>query len=296
MTKLLLNKETMNLRKLLITSTAVTLGACAALNITPSRKTYPITHDNEAVNDLLSFVYQDTGNSPELLGLISQYQVDSVSGRGSTDFEKALHLMDWTHRQWEHSGSNEPSARDAMTILKEAGEGQNFRCVEYGIVLRSVLAANGLKARTLALKTRDVESTRVGAGHVLTEMWSRDLEKWVVLDPQFNLIPVLDGVPLNAVEFQAAIHSKAPFELTNIAGEVDAATRKKYLRFIPHYLYYFDMKFDQRDLPYDSLLLIDGKMLLMLVPLGEDGPKVFQRKYPLDYVLHTHSLHPTWLF
>ncbi len=229
-------------------------------------------------------------NSPELMTLKTQYGLDSVWNLGKGEFDQMLQVLDWTHSRWEHDGSNQPSDSKTLVILEEADAGKSFRCVEYGIVLRSALASQGMKARTLGLKTRDVEVTRLGAGHVLTEVWSTEHRKWFLADAQFNIVPVRNGVPLNAVEFQQTLIKEEPFELIDRQGPVSVDRRKRYLEFIPHYLYYFDFKFDQRELPYGELAKISDKTFLMLVPKGAKKPETFQRNSRMDYLLYTHSL------
>ncbi len=277
-------------KTLLLLLSAALLSGCAALHFLPSKQVLAIEFADTPPNAAYAFRFQGLNESPELQTLRERYPLDSVARAGTTEFEHMLHLLQWTHSRWEHSGSNQPSKSSTLTILEEAEAGKKFRCVEYGIVLRSVLASAGYRARTLGLKTRDVEVTRVGAGHVLTEVWSGQYQKWFLLDGQFNLVPVLDGVPLNAVEFQRAIVEGKPFSLVDRDGPADAARRERYLNFIPHYLYYFDAKFDQREVPYDSLLKVNGKTSLMLVPLGAANPVVFQRKQPMTYLEYTHSL------
>lgn len=266
------------------------LSSCAAINLTPSKKTGDIAFEEGRSIEATAFVFPDTAGDLYLRELRNEYGLEKLIADAKNEEEKVLRIMDWTHGQWKHSGSNEPSADDALTILKEAKEGQNFRCVEYGIVLKSALLSVGIKARTLGLKTRDVERTLAGAGHVATEVWLSDHGKWAFVDPQFNAMPGLDGKPLNAVEFQRAIRSDADFKLVNSTGEVDEKTRKKYLRFIPHYLYYFDVRFDQRMVGFKEATQVDGFAYLMLVPLNADEPAVFQRKYPLDYLMYTRHL------
>ena len=271
-------------------SLILAISSCSVLNLVPSKKTHPIAFTQNPANESYSFVYQDPENSPELADLIGLYGLDSVAALGETEMDKVFALLDWTNSRWEHSGSNQPSASKALTILQEAEEGMKFRCVEYGIVLKSVLAANGFYARTLGLKTRDVETTRYGAGHVLTEAWSNVHDKWFLLDGQFNLVPFADGVPLNAVEFQSAIANGADYKLMDLHGEVSQDRREKYMKFIPHYLYYFDFKFDQREVGYADMLKVNDKSILMLVPTQAKKPNVFQRKSPMDYLEYTHSL------
>jgi len=273
----------------------VLLNACTTYQLghvllgMPNPKVKPIRFSTESQTPL-SFVFPDPLTDPYLKELRETYQLAETVKLAGSDQEKALRILDWTHRQWSHNGSNEPSRGDALTILKEAKDGKQFRCVEYGIVAADALQSIGLKARVLALKTRDVARAKTGAGHVLTEVWLPDRKKWALLDGQFNLMPVLGGMPLNAVEFQAAILEKKPFQLVNLKGEVSPELRKQYLRFIPHYLYYFDTSFDQRRIPpAGERFTYQGKKSLMLVPEGAAQPTVFQRRMPLDYCYYTPS-------
>jgi hypothetical protein len=266
------------------------LSSCAVIHLTPSSKINAIEFTDQLANENYRFIYQNVQNSPDLLTIKTLYRLDSVASLGSSEFMEILYLLRWTNSRWEHSGSNEPSESKALTILKEAETGNKFRCVEYGIVLRSVLASKNLPARTLGLKTKDVEVTRYGAGHVLTEVWSNEYNKWFMLDAQFNVVPVLDNKPLNAVEFQRAIIQKRDFKLVDVDGVVSEERKNSYMKFLPHYLYYFDFKFDQREIPYDSLYKVNDKSFLMLLPLGAKVPTVFQRKFKMDYFEYTTNI------
>lgn len=266
------------------------LSSCSTLNTTKPNKLDSIQFTDASVNEAFRFIYQDTENSPELKSLKSIYRLDSVAMQGNSESEKILYLLKWTHNRWTHNGSNTPSISNTLTILEEAKTGKKFRCVEYGMVLRSALACNGFKARTLGLKTKDVEVRSSGAGHVLTEAWSDLYQKWFLLDAQFNLVPILDDIPLNAVEFQNAIAENKNFKLVDINGEVSTKRSRQYLRFITEYLFYFDFRFDQREIKYDSLFKVGEKIVLLLVPDGAKKPAKFQRKFDLNYAQYTHSL------
>lgn len=237
----------------------------------------------------IRFVYSDTTNNIFLRQLRVNNDLLGITKNCNSDLEKLAQITDWTSKQWKHSGSNTPGKNDALTILKEAKEGKRFRCVEYGIVLSSALNAIGIKARVLGLKTRMVETTVTGAGHVLTEAFLPDLGKWVVADPQFNAIPTRNGTPLNAVEFQKAISVKEPIQLINTRGSLGHSIFKKYMTFIPQYLYYFDIAFDNRQGISGDRLLIEEKPRLMLVPLGAKNPTIFQIDAKIDYCIYTNS-------
>jgi hypothetical protein len=99
--------------------------------------------------------------------------------KSKDDQERALLLLNWTHNQSAHSGGNRPSKSDGLTILKEAKQGNKFRCVEleYGIVSYTALLSIGMKARGLGLQARDIETFKMGGAHYLAEVWLSDLKK-----------------------------------------------------------------------------------------------------------------------
>lgn len=128
------------------------------------------------------FTYEQNENIVFLNTLRCRYQLDEVVNGAANDTEKALRMVKWVHKQWSHNGSNEPKRSDALSILKEVKDGKNFRCVEYGTLATSCLNAVGLPARLMGFKTKDLETTATGAGHVLLEIFLPDLQKWVMLD------------------------------------------------------------------------------------------------------------------
>ncbi len=110
-------------------------------------------------------------------------------------------IMDWVHRQWDHHGINQAHCgSSSLDILKRAASGERFRCVEYASVTRDVLITFGHPARSVNILSADADYGGVGKGHMGTEVWSDDLDKWVFLDPQFNCYPVMDGMPLHFTE------------------------------------------------------------------------------------------------
>ena len=126
-----------------------------------------------------------------------------------------------------------------------------------------------------------METRKVGAGHVLTEAWLADQRKWVLVDGQWDVIPLRQGVPLNAVELQQVLAEHQPgFSVLSTAGTLP----KKYARWIQPYLFYFTMSFDSRI----GVGNVPGE--LMLVPVGAKNPTVFQRRYPIKNTTYTHSL------
>lgn len=247
----------------------------------------PIEFDAATQKEAYTFWYEKGEANPYLASLKNKYGLQQLVEGLASDSARALRILNWVHHQWKHNGSNEPSKKDALTILAEVKEGKNFRCVEYGIVTTAALNAIGLPARVLGLKTKEVETTESGAGHVLLEVYLKDLRKWVVLDGQWNTMPVLNGVPLNAVEFQQAISKNYDaLQIRSLTGEDKAA----YIKWIFPYLYYFDVAFDNRESIDHQKQAVGGKTMLMLVPKGAKAPTVFQKKFPINYAHYTHSI------
>lgn len=279
----------------LIIISSILLSSCSSfyqlINVSPSSTLKKISFSQESPNPLYQFYYADTLANDYLSELRTSYQIDRLVKEKKSDLEKIMAVLDWTSKQWDHNGSNNPSKQDALTILKEAREGKQFRCVEYGIVATAALNSIGIRARTLGLKTRDVEKVMRGAGHVVSEVYSTELEKWIFIDPQFNILPVANGKPLNGVEFQKAIFNKyTDLKLINLQGELSKEETENYINWVGKYLFYFDVLFDQKTLNSDKFTTINGMTKITLVPVEKKEPRIFQRRYKIDYSYYTHSL------
>ncbi|PKP06503.1 MAG: hypothetical protein CVU10_02765 [Bacteroidetes bacterium HGW-Bacteroidetes-5] len=273
----------------------VLLSSCSSfyqfVNVSPSSKLKEISYSKESPNNLYEFYYSDTLGNEYLRELKNEYNIELLVNGEKSDIDKIKSILDWTSKQWVHNGSNNPTKQDALTILKEAQEGKRFRCVEYGIVATAALNSVGIPARTLGLKTRDVEKVMRGAGHVVSEVYSKELDKWIFIDPQFNIIPTLNGYPLNGVEFQKEIFNKnAELKLINKQGELTKEDSDNYIKWVGKYLFYFDVLFDQKTLNSSKIKTINGMTKITLVPVGYKEPRIFQRRYKIDYSYYTNSL------
>jgi Transglutaminase-like superfamily len=258
-----------------------------ALTVVKGTKPRHLQFETKVENSELQFWYEQNNHNEYLNLLRSKYPIDSLVANTESDTEKALKILHWVHTQWQHDGSNEPQKSDAISILDEAREGKKFRCVEYGIVATACLNAVGLKARTLGLMIKEVETTKYGAGHVLLEVYLEDLKKWALLDGQWDAVPMVNNIPLNAVEFQMAIVKD--YEALAISTS-SGISKRHYIDWISPYLYYFTIPFDNREGTNLDAKDIKGKSHLMLVPLGANEPTVFQFTSKIDYCLYTNSL------
>ncbi|WP_443943615.1 transglutaminase domain-containing protein [Pedobacter sp. AW1-32] len=209
---------------------------------------------------------------------------DLIAGEKS-DTEKVLAILNWTHHQWKHDGGNSPKGSDGISILNEAKAGGRFPCFAYAIVLRDQLTAYGFPARVLYLKTKDAENRKGSPGHVATEVYLKDLKKWAFIDGQFNIMPMLSGKPLNAVEFQQALSNN--YEKV-VMKSLDAVSKRSYTEFVYDYLYYLDTALDNR-IAADKRS--DGKRSVMLMPLGApELKKIAFWNSTVDYCIYTNSM------
>jgi hypothetical protein len=204
-------------------------------------------------------------DDPDLVKLRTLYKLDELVAGAATDLERLERLTRWAHGRWKHNGNNQPSRPDALTILKEAEEGKMFRCVEYASVIVAAARSLGLPARQLALKTHDVETRESGAGHVVAEVWLRDVKKWAFADGQWDVVPERGGAPLSGSEFATAIWEPKNQPMCRGAS---AESCGRYLAWVAPYLHYLD---------YSNA----RGTCVMMVPKGSPDPHIFQVRYPI---------------
>lgn len=223
-----------------------------------------------------------TPDEPYLQRLRTEYSLERIVGGAADDYAKVRALALWAHNLWQHHGENEPRNHDPISILEEVRQGKKFRCVEYAVVISGCLNALGIPSRVLALKTEDVETRKSGAGHVVAEAYVRDLDKWILVDGQWDVIPLLDEIPLSAVELQQALAENRPELAIHTGSDSKPA---EYFKWIGPYLFYLDVSLDNRVAVADR-----SCARLMLVPVGAKKPTVFQQDFPIRDMVYTHSV------
>lgn len=221
-------------------------------------------------------------DEPYLVEFRERFNLEEIIHGAETQMEKVIKVNSWVSNLWDHHGYNQPRAHDPISILEEVQAGQRFRCTEYAIVVSGALNALGIPARILALKTSDADTRKSGAGHVVAEAYLEDLEAWIFIDGQWNAIPVLNGQPLSAVEFQAALAQGGDgLQILSF----NSLEQWFYLRWIAPYLYYMDSGLDNRVGPARR-----DYTNIMLIPRGAPELRVFQVKWPIENMLYTSCL------
>ena len=196
-----------------------------------------------------------------------------------SEYEIVLSVKKYVCSLWDHNGWNKPLKSDPIFILDQVAKGQEFRCVEYGLVTVGFLNSLGITARTVSLKTKDAAVRSSGAGHVLSEAYLGDMKKWIMIDSNFDVVPAQNGRPLSLYEFQRAIFNDENLDEFSASYNGGPWTNKEYINWIKPYLYYFDTSIGG-----------DSGKSLMLVPVGAPELTVFQNFFPIRNMLYTHSI------
>lgn len=152
--------------------------------------------------------------------LLSTYPIRKVVDAEKTEMKKMVALTSWVKKQWIHGKEMDkwldPDRRkNAVEILKKAHLGGRFNCLYYSTVLSTCGIATGYRARRVCID-----------GHVVSEFWSKERKKWIMLDPDANAHFELQSVPMSSYELHQAVSKKEISEVKMIQHLPLPATMK----------------------------------------------------------------------
>lgn len=147
---------------------------------------------------------------PSLTTLRSSFALDEVAG-GGDDLTRVNRLRVWLKGRWPHELPFTNPPYDGLVILERAARGETFICMHYSVALVHCCAALGIDARVVNIHRGVADDYPFGeegaAGvdeHVTTEAYSRELQRWVMVDPDFDCTFELRGEPLSAWDIHRA--------------------------------------------------------------------------------------------
>lgn len=146
-----------------------------------------------------------------------------------TAWPTALLLLDWVTRRWKHANAHVES-QDSVEVLERVDAGERFACVEYSIVLSQALNACGIPARRVNLRTAD-HHTGVAKGHVVSEAWIDDFNRWVLLDGQNGAWWGEPGHPLGVLELHDRLRAGDQPPMNGIAKDLSASESSLWFRY-----------------------------------------------------------------
>lgn len=241
----------------------------------------------EQLEEMKDFKTWKVYGNKYLTKLKETYQLEELTKDCKTDLEKVEVITKWVSGLWRHDGENEPKRNDPLYILDQVvNNGQQYRCVEYGIVIAGCLQALGMDCRQLCLKMEDVETIETGAGHVGSEVFLEDLQKWIFIDGQWGAIPMLGDTPLNAYEFGQALQNPGSDLEVKWVNNVYNATDQVYFDWVKPYLFYLDTNYLDK---------IGRRKYVMYVPETGKEVTIFQKTHKIYMDHYTRNIKEFYL-
>ncbi len=147
------------------------------------------------------------------------FKLDSIAGNGD-EVSRIKNVMYWLHDAIRHDGSNGiPQVKRSAIELYEACKKENrgLNCRGLAIVLSELYLAMGYPARfvTCQSKAYDIDSDC----HVICMVWSKQLNKWLWMDPSFAaFVSDENGYLLGIAEVRERLRTGQPLVLNEDAN------------------------------------------------------------------------------
>lgn len=133
---------------------------------------------------------------PELLrDLKDAYQLDQFVDTKS-DLNTAINIMHWVRDQFPHGTPQKhpaPQKFDGFALLQNKDPNGYFCGTAAQLFIQAYTSIGGY-ARRVQLRFTP------GDQHSVAEAWIKELGKWVVFDPDYDIYYTVDNVPQNALE------------------------------------------------------------------------------------------------
>ncbi len=139
--------------------------------------------------------YHESYNTPQLKTLISEFDYSGYISSGSDEFERMILLKNWVFYNIKYDFvSRTQNLRNALVILRRARKGRPFLCTNFSAVYMQCAISLGWTSRYFFVRKPD------GREHALNDVWSNQYNKWVFIDPTWNIHLEKKGIPLSLYE------------------------------------------------------------------------------------------------
>ncbi|KAA0128600.1 transglutaminase domain-containing protein [Chryseobacterium sp. SN22] len=129
------------------------------------------------------FGYQPQDH-PDLLKIRKDLKLDSIAGKGS-ELSQIFNLMHWVHNLVRHDGSsNNPTLKNAIDLIKVCKtENRGINCRMLATILNECYLSMGIPSRYITCMPKE---TNFDDCHVINMVYSKELSKWIWIDPTFD--------------------------------------------------------------------------------------------------------------
>ena len=275
-------------------------------------------HGGDLVVSPHRFMYEDYFN-PQLRSLREEFELDAKLTTEGADWERLIPLRTWLKGLWIHGQPLRLPPWDARHIIERGMKGiERFHCVHYSVSFTQCCLSLGFVVRMVNMHRGIAEDCQPGREqqheppcdeHVVTEIWSNDLGKWVVFDVDYDCHYTHHGVVLNCLEIHDLLVAGREGEIEMCSGPHTAAemgnqTLAKRLSFYGHlsFLMRNDFLSDPAG-PIRVAHLVDDETPPILWWYGEDmvwrrhlmGPVHVAKPYKqITPILNDGRLHTAW--
>jgi hypothetical protein len=176
-----------------------------------------------------NFTYQSSDNE-NLVRIKKDLKLDSVAGKGS-ELSKIFNLLHWVHNLVKHDGgSDNPTLKNAIDLVKVCEvENRGVNCRMLATILNECYLSLGIKSRYITCMPKE---TNFDDCHVINMVYSKDLKKWIWIDPTFDAY-VMDenGILLGIQEVRERLINGQPLILNADANwnRENLQTKEDYL-------------------------------------------------------------------
>jgi hypothetical protein len=215
------------------------------------------------------FTYQSSENS-NLQRIRQDLKLDSIAGKGS-ELSQIFNLLQWVHNLVRHDGSSDnPTLKNAIELIKICKvENRGVNCRMLATILNECYLSLGIKSRYITCMPKE---TNFDDCHLINMVYSKELEKWIWIDPTFDSY-VMDekGNLLGIQEVRERLVKGLPLVLN-----ADANWNRENLQTKEDYLYNYMAKSLYRlqtplNSEYDTETWKSGKEVTYIELLPIDG-------------------------
>jgi hypothetical protein len=219
------------------------------------------------------FSYTPPGDE-NLTELRLAYDLDTVAGNGP-ETERLINLMRWVYRLTGHANQPEiPEERNALILIPLARDRQMLmNCYLKTVILNEVYLAMGFESRQTHLWPAENEDEE---SHYITSVYSRTLERWILMDPDFGVYATDErGAILGVAEIRSRLIAGRPVavKLVDPPPSYLARAWSKVQEFVDgtSYLWYLQKNLFKIECPQNSLFnlaAVPNRVYFQVIPDG----------------------------